>query len=191
MDPSIKLSSRNNLCNLSNPPYVDGMFPVKLLPDNWSVYKFFKEPIPIGICPFNWFSPAAKTLSESENFPMASGIVIFKGLMDKYSSSKNLQLVKDKKKLCSWSPGSAVSWFSVRPSHFRFFKFPRFLGICPERKLSSKATVMRLEKFERYDGIWPLILFTPSTRVSRLGQEIQVSNGRFPDKELKAKLVER
>ena len=93
MDPSIKFSSRNNLCNLSNSLRVDCMFQVKLLLDKSRKYKFFKEPIPIGIWPFIWFSLISKFLSESENFPMASGIVIFKGLMDNCNSSKNLQLV--------------------------------------------------------------------------------------------------
>ena len=42
---------------------------------------------------------------------------------------------------------------------------------------------MRLEQFERYDGRGPLILLLLRNRVSRLGQEILVSSGRFPEKE--------
>ena len=109
MDPSIKFSSRNNLCKFSNPLNVDSMFPVKLLHNKSRKCKLFQEPIPIGIWPFIWFSLASKTLSESEKFSMASGIVIFKRLKDKSITSKNLQLVKDKRKLCSWYPGSAIS----------------------------------------------------------------------------------
>ena len=123
MSPSIMLSLRNNLCRLSNPPNVDGMFPVKLLPLNRSKFKFFKEPIPIGIRPFIWLLPVTMAFSEAENFPIASGIIILKGLSNIDSSSKNLQLVNDARKLWSWCSGSLLADYHLNQVFWEVLSF--------------------------------------------------------------------
>nr|GMC89212.1 hypothetical protein SEVIR_5G104001v2 [Ipomoea batatas] len=147
---------------------VVGRNPVISLVARLKSYKLLKLPISFGIGPRMVQSLMRNTSRVVERFPIEFGRRVFKGFNESDNCWRYLQFANEVIRL-NW--GSVVRLLEYMDSTWSCGKFPREFGMKPVNWFRPSSRTTRLEAFEIWAGITPLILFIPRYSSSKLGSQ--------------------